>query len=111
MPPFLVINQQLGAVKLNFLEAVPAAQLIDIRVVGGAGSILLVLPDGWAADADRVSKGLGSKSVKVPREPAPGKPLLVLYGSVGVGRLKVRPPNRLEQRRVTAKPDQRQLGR
>jgi Domain of unknown function (DUF1707) len=111
VPPFLVINQQLGAVKLNFLEAVPDAQLIDIRVVGGAGSILLVVPDGWGVDADRVSKGLGSKSVKVSREPAPGKPLLVLYGSVGVGSLKVRPPNRLEQRRVTVKPDRRQLGR
>jgi hypothetical protein len=103
VPPFIVINQQLGSVKLNFLEAIPAAQLIDIRVVGGAGSILLVLPDGWGADADRVSKAFGSKSVKVPREPAPGKPLLVLYGSLGVGSLKVRPPNRLEQRRVTVR--------
>jgi hypothetical protein len=111
VPPFIVINQQFGAVKLNFLEAVPAAQLIDIKVVGGAGSILLVLPDGWGVDAERVSKALGSKSVKVPREPAPGKPLLVLYGSLGVGRLKVRPPNRLEQRRVAAKPDRRELGR
>jgi hypothetical protein len=47
---------------------------------------VLVLPDGWAADADRLSKG--SKSVKVPREPAPGKPLLVIYGSLGLGSFK-----------------------
>ena len=84
--------------KLDFVEARPAAQLIEIEVIGGAGSIVLVLPAGWAADADRVSKAFGSKTVKVPREPGPGMPLLVLHGSVGVGSLRVRPPNRLQRR-------------
>lgn len=111
VPPFLVINQGFGSVKLNFLEAIPAAQLIDIQVVGGAGSITLVVPDGWGVDADRVSKAFGSKSVKVPREPAPGKPLLVLYGSLGVGTLKVRPPSRSQQRRITAQSPNRELDR
>ena len=111
VPPFIMINQGLGSVKLNFLQAKPAAQLIDIQVTGGAGSIVLVLPEGWAVDADRVSKGWGSKSVKVRREPAPGKPLLVLYGSLGMGSLKVRPPNRFELRRVAAETDNRALGR
>jgi hypothetical protein len=93
-----VINQGVGSVKLNCLEATPAAQLIEIKVIGGTGSIVLVLPDGWAVDADRLSKAWGSKTVKVPRDPAPGKPLLMIYGSLGMGKLKVRPPNRLEQR-------------
>jgi hypothetical protein len=96
IPPFIVINQGVGSVKLNCLEATPAAQLIEIKVIGGAGSIVLVLPDGWAVDADRLSKAWGSKTVKVPREPAPGKPLLVIYGSLGMGKLKVRPPNRFD---------------
>jgi hypothetical protein len=100
MPPFILINQGVGSVKLNCLEATPAAQVIEIEVVGGAGSIVLVLPDGWAVDADRLSKSWGSKNVKVPREPAPGKPLLVIYGSLGMGSLKVRPPNSLDQRRI-----------
>lgn len=111
VPPFIMINQGLGSVKLNFLQASPAAQLIDIQVTGGAGSIVLVLPEGWAVDADRVSKAWGSKSVKVQREPAPGKPLLVLYGSLGMGSLKVRPPKRFELRRVAAGTDNRALGR
>jgi Domain of unknown function (DUF1707) len=111
VPPFIVINQGLGSVKLNFLEATTAAQLIDIEVVGGAGSILLVLPDGWAVDADRLSKAWGTKTVKVPREPAPGKPLLVLHGSLGVGRIKVRPPSRFQQNRITAQTDHRELDR
>jgi hypothetical protein len=100
MPPFILINQGVGSVKLNCLEATPAAQLIEIQVVGGAGSIVLVVPDGWAVDADRLSKSWGSKKVRVPRDPAPGKPLLVIYGSLGMGSLKVRPPSKLDQRRI-----------
>jgi hypothetical protein len=110
VPPFLVINQGFGSVTLDFVEAIPAAKLIDIQVIGGAGSITLVLPDGWGADTDRLSKAFGSKSVKVPGQPDPGKPLLVLYGSLGVGRLKVRPPGRRQRRRIAAKAHNRELG-
>ena len=91
VPPFIRINQGMGGVKLDCLEATPAAQLIEIEIIGGAGTIVLVLPDGWAVDTDRLAKAWGSKSVKVPREPAPGKPLLVIYGSLGMGSFKVRP--------------------
>ena len=98
--PFMVINQGLGAVKLNCLEATPAAELIEIVVIGGAGSVLLVLPPGWAVDADRLSKAWGSKRVKVPQEPTAGQPLLLISGSLGLGTFTVRPPFRFEQRRV-----------
>jgi hypothetical protein len=110
VPPFIVINQGVGSVKLDCLQATAAAQLIEVDVIGGAGSIVLVLPDGWAADVDRLSKAWGSKSVKVPREPAPNKPLLVFYGSLGVGSLKVRPASRLDQRRIAKASNRRQLG-
>lgn len=100
VPPFMVINQGLGAVKLNCLEATPAAELIEIVVIGGAGSVLLVLPPGWAVDADRLSKAWGSKRVKVPQEPTAGQPLLLISGSLGLGTFTVRPPFRFEQRRV-----------
>jgi Domain of unknown function (DUF1707) len=109
VPPFMLINQGLGSVKLNCLEATPAAQLIEIEVIGGAGSIVLVLPDGWAVDADRLSKSWGSKSVNVRREPAPGKPLLVIYGALGLGSFKVRSTSRFDQRRIERK--HRPLGR
>jgi hypothetical protein len=111
VPPFIRINQGVGSVKLNCLEATPAAQLIEIEVIGGAGSVVLVLPDGWAVDTDRLAKAWGSKSVKVPREPAPGKPLLVIYGSLGMGSFKVRPANWFDRRQITAKTNQRELGR
>jgi hypothetical protein len=103
VPPFIRINQGMGSVKLDCLEATPAAPLIEIEVVGGAGSIVLVLPDGWAVDADRLSKTWGSKSVKVPQQPAAGKPLLVIFGWLGLGSLKVRPASRFERRRIARK--------
>ena len=109
VPPFMLINQGLGSVRLNCLEATPAAQLIEIEVIGGAGSIVLVLPDGWAVDADRLSKSWGSKSVNVPREPASGKPLLVIYGALGLGSFKVRSASHFDQRRIERK--HRALGR
>lgn len=100
VPPFMVINQGLGSVRLNCLEATPAAELIDIVVIGGAGSVLLVLPTGWAVDADRLSKAWGTKRVRAPHEPAAGRPLLLISGSLGLGTFRVRPPYRFEQRRL-----------
>jgi hypothetical protein len=101
VPPFLRISSGAGTVKLNCLQARPAAPVIEIEVVAGAGSVTIVVPDGWAANDDRLGKGMGSKSIKVPREPAPGAPLLVLYGGVGLGSLKVRPPSGRELRKIT----------
>ena len=54
-------------------------------MIAGAGSITVILPDGWAVNDDRLGKSMGSKTIKVSRTPAPGAPLLVLYGSVGMG--------------------------
>ena len=53
-----------------------------------------------AVDADRLYKTWGSKALKVPRESAPGQPLLVIYGTVGLGSLKVRQANSFERRRL-----------
>lgn len=109
VPPFMRISQGLGSVKLNCLEATPAAPADRDRGDRRNGSIVLVLPDGWAVDADRLSKSWGSKSVNVPRDPAPGKPLLVIYGELGMGSFKVRPANHFDQRRMEKK--HRALGR
>ena len=55
VPPFILVNQGLGSVKLDCTEAVPAAQVIQVDITGGAGRIVIVLPGGWAADADRLT--------------------------------------------------------
>ena len=97
-PPFIRINHGSRWVRLDFERATFDSSVIDIEVIGGAGWILLVLPAGWAADVDRLVTGWGSTSVKVPREPAAGKPLLVIHGSVGAGRVRLRNPSRRDRR-------------
>ena len=77
------------------------APVIEVEVIAGAGSITIIVPDGWAVNDDRLGKSMGTKTIKVTRTPAPGAPLLVVYGSVGMGTFKVRPPSAREQRRIT----------
>lgn len=105
VPPFVRISPGVGSVKLNCLQATVAARVIEVEVVAGAGSVLIIVPDGWGADADRLSKTMGSKTVRVPRSPAPGQPLLVFTGTVGLGSFKVRPGSRRELRRAGLDPD------
>lgn len=100
VPPFIRINQGVGSVRLNCLQATPAAPVIEVELIGGAGSVVLVLPSGWAVDTDRLSKGWGTKTVKVAREAVSGKPLLVFYGGLGMGTFKVRPASLWELRRI-----------
>ena len=100
IPPFLRISSGVGTVKLNCLRATPAASVIDVEVIAGAGTVVIIVPAGWAVNDDRLGKSMGTKSIKVARTPAPGQPLLVLHGSVGMGTLKVRPPSKREERRA-----------
>ncbi len=100
VPPFLRISSGAGSVKLNCLRATAAARVIDVEVIAGIGSVVIIVPDGWAAIDDRLGRSMGSKTIGVPGTPAPGCPLLVLHGSVGLGSFKVRTPSRRELRRL-----------
>jgi hypothetical protein len=103
VPPFIRLSLGMGTVKLNCLEATPAAQLIEVEVIGGAGTAVIVLPSGWGVDADRLTKSWGTKTIKVPRTPAAGMPVLLLHGGLGMGTFKVRPASDRELRRVARK--------
>ena len=102
IPPFLRLLPRVGSVKLDCRSASVAGDVIDVEVGVGMGSITLVLPDGWAVNADRLKKGLGTVKVKVPGHPSPGAPTLFLHGQVGVGTVTARPANWFE--RKTARP-------
>lgn len=101
VPPFLRISSGVGSVKLNCLQATVVAPVIEVEVVGGAGSVLIIVPDGWAVNDDRLGKSFGSKTIKVPSVPQPGQPVLVLYGSVGMGSFKIRPASARERRKAS----------
>jgi hypothetical protein len=100
IPPFLSIRAGAANVRLNCLHAVWTAPVIQVELSKGLGNVLLILPEGWAVNADRVTKGLGSLVLKVPDQPAPNCPLFVVRGSLSLGNFKARPASRWELRRA-----------
>jgi len=96
VPPYLRVQGIMDTVRLDCLQARAAAEVIDLEVQPGLGTVVLVLPDGWAVNADQLGKGMGTVRVKVPGLPAPGCPLFFVHGSLGMGTFKARPANRFE---------------
>lgn len=100
VPPFIVAKAGVETVRIDCLQARAAAEVIDLAVEGTMGTVVLVLPEGWAVNADQLSKGMGTVKVKVPGVPAPGCPLFLVRGSLGMGTFKARPANRIERWRL-----------
>ena len=103
VPPYLRAQGVMDTVRLDCLQARAGAEVIDLEVQPGLGTVILVLPEGWAVNADQLSKGWGTVRVKVPGLPAPGCPLFVVHGSLGMGTFKARPANRFERWRLRRK--------
>lgn len=100
IPPYLRLSGDLGSVRLDCREAVCLSPVVDIEVSAGAGGIKIIVPDGWGVDSDLVAKGWGSVRNTAERRPEPGQPQLVLHGSAGMGRLRVRPATRRRRREL-----------
>lgn len=103
VPPYLRAQGVMDTVRLDCLQARAGAEVIDLEVQPGLGTVVLVLPEGWAVNADQLGKGWGTVRVKVPGLPAPGCPLFVVHGSLGMGTFKARPANRFERWRLRRK--------
>jgi len=99
VPPYLDVQAKASNVRLNFLQAQAATTLIRVEVSGAMGNVKLILPAGWAVDADRLHAGMGTIRIRVSNQPAPGCPVLVLRGSLAMGNLKVRYGTRGQVRR------------
>ncbi|TDT33152.1 DUF1707 SHOCT-like domain-containing protein [Naumannella halotolerans] len=114
IPPFLRIESGMGSVILDCLQARPLAPVIDIEMIPGAGTVKIIVPDGWAANTDRLSSAWGTAASAVSTTPAPHSPILVLHGGVGMGTLKIRNATgrerrRLERTRLPGEPGRREL--
>jgi hypothetical protein len=97
VPAYLSLNAGMSTVKLDFQQAVCPHGVVDIQVSAGVGSVVLVVPEGWAANTDQVGKGIGTVSNSVDTIPEPGKPLLVLHGTSMAGTIRVRYPSRRDR--------------
>ncbi len=100
VPPFIRIEGGAGTVRLNCLQARAHAPVIDIEIISSMGTIVIVTPEDWAANTDRLSRSWGSVNCKIAGTPAPGRPLLHLHGSVGMGSVSIRYANRFDQRKL-----------
>lgn len=100
VPPFLVARAGIETVRIDCCRAQAAGEVIDLLVEATLGTVVLVLPEGWAVNADQVVRGMGTVKVKVPGIPAPGCPLFMVRGSLGMGTFKARPANRFERWRL-----------
>ena len=100
VPPYLRVQALVDNVRLNCLLATPTAQVVDLEVLAGAGTVILVLPPGWAVNTDRLNRNLGTVKVTVPSTPAAGCPVFVVRGSLGLGTFRAREPNRWERKRA-----------
>ena len=99
VPPYLDLQAKASNVRLNFLQAQAATTLIRVEVSGAMGNVKLILPTGWAVNADRLHAGMGRIRIRVSNQPALGCPVLVLRGSLAMGNLKVRYGTRGQVRR------------
>ncbi|MFT4108634.1 hypothetical protein [Propionicimonas sp.] len=98
VPPYLSVHGDLGSVRLDFQLAQSGSPVIRAHVSGGVGSILIVVPQGWGVQLDRLSPGIGSLKSEVAEEPTGNSPVLVLSGSLAVGSLRVRYPRGSDRR-------------
>ena len=100
VPPYLSLNGELGSIRLDFRRAQGVSQVIWVQLHGGVGTIVMILPEGWAAQLDRLTRSWGTVDSKVPEEPIGPNPLLVISGSAGMGTIKLRHPSSWDERRL-----------
>lgn len=94
VPSTIVIECTSGSVKLDFTQAVCPHRDVTIQATVASGSVVMIVPDGWAVDLDDVSTTSGSLSNRVLRPPQPGTPVLHVKGQVRSGSIVARYPRR-----------------
>ena len=80
VPPFLEVNPVAANVKLDFVDARVTSPVVDISLVGGAGDLVIVVPEGYGVDVTHLRNQLGSVKSTVPARPQRGRPQLVVRG-------------------------------
>lgn len=100
LPPFVRVQALADTVRLDCLQATAQSEVIDLEVLPGVGTVVVVLPEGWGMQLDRLGKGWGTIRTKVPGQSAWGNPLIVARGSIGMGTFKARGANWFDRRRL-----------
>lgn len=98
--PFIRLEPVGATAELNFLEAVVEHNVIEVEVTSGMGSSVIVVPEGWGVNINRLSTGWGTAKSRVAAVPDPGRPMIVVSGSLGMGSFVARHANYFDKRRL-----------
>ncbi len=90
VPRTVTVKPMIGDIKLDFRKANCRHAIVDIKIVAGMGSVILIVPEGWAVICDRVRTTMGTVRNDRGRHNEAGKPLIRVTGNVGMGSLRVR---------------------
>jgi hypothetical protein len=85
VPPYVTAAPNMSNITLDLRDAVAEAETVHLSVEGVAGRLLLIVPEGWGIDSDRLRKGMGSIRNRIGPLAFAGYPLIVVTGTVGLG--------------------------
>ena len=94
VPEHITAECTSGSIKMDFTEADCPHREVTIEVMARSGSVVLIVPKGWAVDLARASATSGSVVNKVRGRPAPDAPVLRVSGEVLSGTISARYPRR-----------------
>jgi hypothetical protein len=84
VPPYVTAAPNMSNITLDLRDAVADSDTIHLSVEGVAGSVYLIVPDGWGIDTDRLNSGLGWIRNRIGAFALPGFPVVVVTGTVGL---------------------------
>jgi hypothetical protein len=95
------VSAELGSVTIDLSDAEFDANVIDLHVYTGWGSITIVIPHGLGVQIIRHRGGLDSRL----EAPVPGLPLIRLDLTTNIGRIRLRHPDPPHHQGPPLKPD------
>lgn len=94
VPSHIAAECTSGSIKIDFTEAECHHREVTVDACAASGSVVLIVPKGWAVKIDQASASSGSIKSKVDERPASGPPLIRIRGKVSSGVIKARYPRR-----------------
>jgi hypothetical protein len=93
-----------GSIRIDFTQAECRRREVIVDASATSGSVVLIVPKGWAVKIDQASTSSGSIKNKVDERPAAGSPLIRIRGKVRSGVIKARYPRRSFREWLSGRP-------
>ncbi|MGW1195642.1 DUF1707 SHOCT-like domain-containing protein [Streptomyces sp. NPDC002536] len=100
VPARVTAHAGMGGVTLDFTQVDCTLPEVEVEVHGQMAGVVVIVPDGWAAQSDDVEPGLGGVTNGTTPDRLPGTPLIRLTGNAGMGGVVVRHPKPRERRKL-----------